>query len=244
MIKAYYRPKTLGQALELISRSGIKTALLAGQSITDAHINDSVDEVVDLQAVGLKGIRATLSTLVVEALVPLQALVEHPSVPDALREVIRAEDTYTFRNMRTIGSLLGNPSGESQLIAAFLACDAFVNIETLTGSKQVGLSDFLRDVEGSLVGAILTTLSLDISGQISAAKVARTPADRPIVAAVARKTTDGQLRLAVSGVDKTPITVDPATVEQLQPPADFRGSSAYRRAMAISLSQRVVKELE
>ena len=60
MIKAYYRPETLGQALELISRSGIKTAVLAGQSITDAHINDSIDEVVDLQAVGLIGIRAAL----------------------------------------------------------------------------------------------------------------------------------------------------------------------------------------
>lgn len=243
MIKAYYRPHSVGQALELLSRDGIKTVVLTGQSTVDAGIDDSVDEVVDLQAVGLNEVRTASSKWVVEALVSLQEWMEYPALPDALREIIRAEDSHTFRNMRTIGSLLAKPSAESQLIAALLACDAVVTLETYSGSRQVALTEFVRNPAVFLSNGLVTAVTLDVGGQISAAHVSRTPADRPIVAAVARKTFDGQVRLALSGVALSPIRVELAAVEQVQPFSDFRGSADYRRAMAVTLSQRVVDVL-
>ena len=74
--------------------------------------------------------------------------------------------------------------------------------------------------------------------------MARTPADAPIVAAVARRTPDQQTLLALCGVAQTPVLVDPDDVaDSIDPPGDFRGSAEYRRAMALTLTQRVLEEI-
>jgi CO/xanthine dehydrogenase FAD-binding subunit len=243
MIRAYHRPTHIEHALQLLTRSGMKTAILAGQSLLDAPLGDVVDELVDLQALGLKRIQEDGARLVVETLVPLQTLMEHGAVPDRLRALIHAEEAHTFRNMRTIGSLLYAPDAESQLLAALLVCDAAVDVETLMGTKQMPLTEFLSNLADSLDDGIPIAVSLDTSGRIAAAHVARTPADKPIVAAVARRGADGKVRLALSGVASMPLLIDNAKIEQLQPAGDFRGSTAYRREMALILSQRVLNEV-
>jgi CO/xanthine dehydrogenase FAD-binding subunit len=63
--------------------------------------------------------------------------------------------------------------------------------------------------------------------------------DRPIVMAVAYG--DGvTVRLAMTGVASVPVIVDPDQLEDLDPPPDFRGTSAYRSALAQVLADRVV----
>ncbi|NWF70014.1 MAG: FAD binding domain-containing protein [Chloroflexi bacterium] len=243
MIKAYHRAENIDHALQLLTRSGVKTAVLASQSLVDARLDESVDEVVDLQALGLNRIQAAGARLTVEALVTLQTLLEHAAVPAALRALIRAEANHTFRNMRSISGLLCTTDAESQLVAALLVCAAEVNIESARGSRQMALAEFLNDIDAALNGGILTTVTFDVSGQMAAAHVARTPADKPIVAAVARRGPDGRVLLALSGVARTPLLVEAAQVEQLQPAGDFRGSPLYRREMALTLSRRVLDEL-
>jgi hypothetical protein len=61
------------------------------------------------------------------------------------------------------------------------------------------------------------------------------------VAALARRTPEGKLLLALCGVDAVPVLVDPANVKAgIKPPDDFRGSREYRRQMAAVLAKRVV----
>ena len=64
----------------------------------------------------------------------------------------------------------------------------------------------------------------------------------PIVAAAARATNDGT-RVALCGIARTPELVDVDNLDRLEPPGDFRGSSEYRRHLAIVLSTRVIEEL-
>jgi CO/xanthine dehydrogenase FAD-binding subunit len=75
------------------------------------------------------------------------------------------------------------------------------------------------------------------------ARTARTRADRPIVAAVARRTPDGQRRLALTGVAAVPVLVAPTpdAADGLEPPGDFRGSTEYRRALAGVLARRALE---
>jgi CO/xanthine dehydrogenase FAD-binding subunit len=69
--------------------------------------------------------------------------------------------------------------------------------------------------------------------------------DSPIVAALARRSADGSIQLALCGVANVPVLVDPASdiKAAINPPADFRGSAEYRRQMAAIVSRRVLAEL-
>jgi CO/xanthine dehydrogenase FAD-binding subunit len=89
-------------------------------------------------------------------------------------------------------------------------------------------------------GLIVTSVRLDVRGTVSVHFTARTPADTPIVCCIARTSVAG-LRVAMSGVAPTAVLVD--DVEQLAPPADFRGSVEYRRHLARVLRARALTEL-
>ncbi|MGQ9910030.1 MAG: FAD binding domain-containing protein [Candidatus Flexifilum sp.] len=237
MIRAYHRPNTLEEALHLLARPGVHTAVLPG---FDARLDDTAEEVVDLQALaGLRAIIVDGAAVTLGALTRLQALVDDPALPDWLRETARREDVSTFRHMRTLADLLLRPEADSALLAALLVCDAAVTVQSLAGAREAALSDYLAERGDGLP----TELRLRVDGAFAEARVGRTPGDRPIVAAAARRAADGTIRLALCGVAPTPVRVEPGAVEALDPPGDFRGSSTYRKEMAALLSQRVLSQV-
>lgn len=242
LIQAYHRPHTLDEALTLLARPGLNTAVLAGGTYLTAHAED-VDEVVDLQALGLDGIARAGERLVLGAMTSLQAIVDAAAAPALLREAAHREGPNTFRNQGTIGGAMAGADPESELLAALLVLDVEVKVQTLAGSRTLALPAFLADVRAALAGGIITAVSLATEGVTASDRVARTPADKPIVAAVARKTPEGRISLALCGVARTPILVAPDQVAGIDPPADFRGSSEYRREMAVLLAKRVLSQV-
>jgi len=146
--------------------------------------------------------------------------------------------------MRTISSLILAPDAESHLLAALLVLNAVVTVQNPDARRRIPLPEFLDNGEAALAGVLVTAVTLETSGKMAMARAARTPADKPIVAAVARRLPDGSIRLALSGVGTLPGLVEPEMLGDLNPPGDFRGSTAYRRDMANVLSQRVLDELE
>ena len=248
-LQTYHRPETLEAALDLLARPGMTSAVLAGGTELNARKLEGVDEVVDLQAIGLDGIQRAGDRLVVGAMTRLQAIVESDETPPLLRETAHREGPNTFRNQGALGGVIVDADPESELLAALLVFEADVRVQTtggastMAGGRTLPLSDLLADVEGSLAGGIITEISFATDGQTASERVGRTPADKPIVAAVGRKTTDGRMSLALCGVTDTPILVAPDQNASLDPPADFRGSSEYRREMAVLLVDRVVNQL-
>jgi CO/xanthine dehydrogenase FAD-binding subunit len=243
-IKAYHRPANLDEAVRLLARPGVNTAIMGGGTYITAHMSEMIDEVVDLQSVGLTDVSYSGDQLTLGAMVRLQTLVEDSQAPALLRETARREGPNTFRHAATVGGVVVGANPESELLAALLVFEAEVQLRSSRGSQRLPLADFLGHLTAALDGGIVTAVSLATTGKTASARVARTPADQPIVAALARLTPSGQVKLALSGVAQTPILVDPDKVKgAVNPPGDFRGSGEYRRQMAATLAKRVVNEI-
>ncbi len=241
-IRAYHRPATIEDALALISHTDVDATILAGGTVVNALPEEEPVEVVDLQAIGLDTMEPAGDRLRIGAMVRLQAIVDSDLVPALLRDLARREAPSTLRNAATLGGTVAAAEPESELLAGLLAFDATVSVVQLIGSDDIPLADLLLD-RSQLGLGIITGITIAVGGDAAAERTGRTPADRPIVMAVGRRAQDGSLRLAVTGVDTTPVLVDAAALPDLDPPADFRGSSAYRRELATVLASRVMRRL-
>lgn len=242
-LNTYHRPATLDEALRLLAQPNLRARLIAGGTSLTPHLGADVDEVIDLQAIGLREVVMTEATVTVGSLTTLQALVDCVALPPVVREAARRDAPNTIRHIATLGGAIASGDWESELLAALLACDAQVTVERLNGDATIRLTDFLAARASHLYQAIITQVTFAADGVAAADRTARTPADKPIVAAVARRTTQGDVRLALAGVAETPILVAPDALDTLAPPEDFRGSSDYRKHLATVLARRVLGQI-
>ena len=238
VVSQYHRPATLHDALELLSREG--SAVLAGGTGVNAGQRTTAALLVDLQALGLEGVHVTDDgALVVGATTRLGDLATAAAAPLWLRELARKELPSSLRTLATVGGTVVAGGWESALVAGLLACDAVVTTVNREGTAELRLAVLLADPD-VIAGRIITAVRLNTTGTASVHTTARTTADRPIVACIARRTSTG-VRVAMSGVAATPVVVD--DVERLAPPGDFRGSADYRHHLARVLRTRALIEL-
>jgi len=236
LIAAYHRPNTIDDALSLLA--GPDRVPLAGGTVVNADRAPSNLEVVDLQSLGLDTTETTDAGLRIGATVTLAALSDSDAAPVALRTIARAEAPSTLRTLATIGGTIASRHADSMLLAALLVHDARVE---LAGADDRALGDLLAD--GVPAGSIITAVVIDASGTVARSATGRTPADTPIVSAIARSAATGT-RLALTGVAAVPIVVDPTDpVGTLDPPSDFRGTSSYRLELARVLAERALEGL-
>lgn len=235
MISGYHRPSTLEQALDLLASTD--AAILAGGTALVA--SGAAVEVIDLQDIGLDAIAPDGDRVTVGAMVRLRDIVDSDLVPTLLRDLAHREAPSTIRNAATIGGTVAALDPESELIAGLLVHDARLTVATQGETTEIPLGDYL---EGP-VGGIITKVSVATGGVGSAERTGRTPADRPIVSAVARRDQTGAIHLALTGVGTAPRLVDPLGLDALDPPADFRGTAEYRKHLAQTLSARAIDRL-
>lgn len=237
-VTAYWRPSSVAQAFELLARPG--AVVLGGGTRLNAGPTDTPVEVVDLQALHLDGIEPDAGdSLRVGATVTLQQLVDRDDVPAVVREAARREAPSTLRAQATVGGCIATGDAESELLAALLAHEAVVHVGGSGPIEEVPLEAVLAALPVG-AGRVVLAVTIHTAGAAAAARTARTPADRAIVAAVARATPDGR-RIALSGVASTPVLAQ--AVDELAPIGDFRGSSEYRRALAAILLDRVAEAI-
>lgn len=240
-ISAYHRPSSVEDALALLHRSTVRTVVLGGGTTVVPSRFEVPTEVVDLQSCGLAGIVIDRSTARIGATTALDTIVDDAAMPFVLRDAARREQPSTLRTLATIGGVVVGRHRESELLAALLVLDAVVTFVNGSGAHTRSLDDALAD-PSVLHNAIVTAIEVQIDGGASAARTGRTPFDSPIVAVVGRRRPDGSTVVAATGVATTPVRIDhPGAVE---PPGDFRGSSAYRRHLVVELTARVTAALE
>ena len=231
----YHRPKSIADAADLLDGPN-RLALAGGTTISHQGDGNPV-ELVDLQSLGLSGISINGSEVEIGATATLQALVDSDLIPDVVRNGAKADQPSTLRGLATVGGSVGAADGESLLLAGLLVHEATV---AFADERSVPLEEVLAD--GLSQGDLIVSVSVATGGVTAMAATGRTPRDVPIVAAVGRVGANG-LRLAVCGVGPTPQLVTEASLGQLDPPGDFRGTGAYRAHLAEVLTNRVLGEL-
>jgi CO/xanthine dehydrogenase FAD-binding subunit len=267
LLKEYYRPQTLDEALALLRRDAATVPLGGGTHLVPALTTSAV---VDLQALGLDELVIDGPRVNFGAMVRLQRLVKpaRDQVGDFVAEAARREGPRTYRNAATIGGTIAIGDPSSCLLIALLALDAEVQLR-LPDPATVSLDRLLDNPHKFLGGGLITSVTaLSAAGVPGLAMevVARTPRDKPIVAAAVRVAPAGELcgdvRIALAGVADRPVRayeaeerlkgqpfekglVDKAVAAALAGlyvPSDFKGSHEYRRSMAATLAWRALQE--
>jgi aerobic carbon-monoxide dehydrogenase medium subunit len=269
-IDRYFKPDSIAEALRLLGRRNTRTVALAGGTALLANPLSRPQAVVDLSGLGLDYIRQEGHTIAIGAMTSLQTLVTSPVIAGIadglLAKAAHSSATRTIRNAATIGGTIiaGGPS--SDLLAALLALEATA---TAASSVVMGVEDLvaLKRTPQSMKLLLEVRLQLPPAPWCGAlCRVARLPSDHAIVTvACAMRAVGGicqDIRLAAGGVGPAPLRLraaeeivrgsrlDDAVLQQtadtqqkhLSPPADFRGSAEYRRAMLGVLVRRAVQQ--
>lgn len=237
-VLAYHRPEGLDEAVALLA--GPNRRALGGGTLAVPEVrrpNSEGWEVVDLQGLGLDTIDEDTGVLTLGAMVRLGHLAIDARVPEFLGSLAVRELPSALRNQATLGGTVAQCDPDSVLLAGLLAYGAEVHCH---GHEPAPLEAFLADGPGD---RLVTAVSLQPDGIGAIAATGRTPADVPIVAAVAHQGEAGLL-LALTGVAATPVLAHPSEpAAGLEPVGDFRGSAAYRRHLAETLSARALREI-
>jgi CO/xanthine dehydrogenase FAD-binding subunit len=238
IVQEYLAPQSLTDAMELLAQSAGRTVVLAGGTRLvgelESRLRPEVDAVLDISHLGLNTLRAEGGTLFVGAAASLTDICEFEPARllcDGL--LVRAawgEGPVNLRNAATVGGVVATAETDSELYAALLALGATVRV---AGSPILIPLEDLGSPSGLLVEVQIPLRD----ARCGLARVSRTPADRPIVAAVA-VVGDGWQRVAFCGLSNIP-QLDDALVD---PWSDFKGSAAYRQAVAPILRTRALAE--
>lgn len=264
---AYYRPTNLDEALRFLRQPN--TLPLAGGTSLLATEEGTFAAVVDLQNAGLDhlswadggrllriGAMVRLAMLD-EFLAPLASL---QGAAALLRNAARRAGPNTYRNAATVGGVIASRLPDSEFLAALLVLNATVSLR-LPAPETVSLAAYLQDDE-RLPGLITEVLVFWPNGKGASERVARTPADYPIVSVTGWRPEGGAIRLAATGIGPRPAHLTAAeaalgnglnentiaaaaqaAAASANHPGDFRGDAAYRAEMAAVLTRRVLAAL-
>ncbi len=263
---AYYRPESLETALQLLAQPD-NVALAGGAQLLAQETGVTAAGVVDLQALGLANIDAVEQALHVGAMLRLSALAEYvvadieTAVPaQLLHTAIKQAGPNTYRNAATVGGVIASRLPDSELLAALLVLETSLTLHT-PEATQISLAEYLAAAERP--SGLITSITVPWqSGRGASERVARTPADYPIVAVTTWLPQNSSPRLAATGIGERPLRLTSAeapltaginqtSISQAAEnaaaaaahPGDFRGDAAYRAKMAAVLTQRVLEQL-
>ncbi len=260
MILEYHRPETIETALTLLNRPSPVTLPLGGGSVLSqplAHLRTPMVQpetpfaVVDIQALGLDQIGQSGRNLTAGAAVRLESLLQEPAVPEALRQALRLEASANLRNIMTLAGALVSSDGRSPLATVLLALDADLAGVGLNNKEVTwGLGDFLPLRAEVLRGRLITSVTFSLQARCAYCYSARTPADRPIIAAALAAWPSGRVRLVLGGFGPQPMLVldgpEPGGLEIAARNAfayagDEWATAEYRSATAAELTSRCMQ---
>jgi carbon-monoxide dehydrogenase medium subunit len=219
----YVAPKTLEEAVTLLSQTEGALAIAGGQELlTELKLHRLASPLlVDLHRVsGLQGIgrRKGEDALFIGAMTTSNELADHPEVranAQALAEAAKNMGDAQVRNRATIGGNLAFGSPKADLPAALLALEAVVHIVCSQGLRTVPIDQFFLEPyrtaleAGDIIVAVKLPLAPASSG--SAYEKIKIPANGyPLcgVAAVVECAKNGvvaKCRVAVTGVSAHPV---------------------------------------
>ena len=251
MIVEYNRPKTLEEALDLLSCAQPVTIPMGGGSALNRYSLNPL-AVVDLQELPLHSIEHQGSSFILGATVTLQTMLDTPDLPEIMYKAIRQEANHNLCQVATLAGTLASAGGRSPMVTTLLAMDATLTTISRKGENTISLGDFLPVRGEYLPGRLITQVKLPTNLRLAFDYVARSPADQPIVCAAVAQWPSKRTRVALGGYGKAPVLAldgpEPGGVEAAAQNAysqagDVWASADYRREVAGALARRCLAEL-
>lgn len=211
MITTYHRPKTLDEALELLTYPnalplGGGTLLSHASASPTDPLNATTDiEAVDLQLLGLDSLTKSGNNLELGATLTLQTLLESEHCPEPLKRAIKLEAPLNIRNAAIVAGTLVVCDGRSTFASLLLAMDAKLTVLSKQSAEEtINIGDFLplrEQVRGKLITKIVIPLNVKTAFEY----VSKTPSDKPLVCAAITQWNSGRTRLVLGGYGRSPM---------------------------------------
>jgi len=250
MIKEYFRPGSVEEAVQLLKDESSILKPLGGGTYLSRHQSEAVG-VVDLQDAGLDEIQARGQRIAAGAMVRLSQLMEHPNVCDAIKAAILLDSSLNSRNMATLGGWLMTSDARSALTAVLLALDTTLTWEPDGNRLRMGNWLPLRGQEKP--GVLMTEAEWWLRPHVVFEYVARSPKDRPTLIVAAAQWGSGRTRVVLGGYGDTPIVamdgpedrgVDVAARDAYYEAEDQWATAVYRREVAPRLALRCLDRID
>lgn len=257
----YHKPADIEEAIKLLRRPNVRTVPIAGGTALVPSAAREVEAVVDLGALGLSYIESSEAPenpggLAIGATTTLQTIADDDRVRDyadgVLVKAILDSASHNVRDAATIAGSIVAGEGNSPLLTTLLALDAHLIIRR-DNEEEITLSKWTPRDRTLILRVLLPALRI-ANTHVAYEKVARTPADQPIVCVAARTTMSAgkliNVRVALGGVGDRPRVIETAettidraaqlAVESINPPSDYFASADYRREMIGVLVKRAL----
>jgi CO/xanthine dehydrogenase FAD-binding subunit len=202
MITNYHRPKTLDEALTLLTQPD--TLPLGGGTLLSHKTADSV-QAVDLQLLGLSSLTQSGNNLELGATLTLQALLESEHCPEALKSALKLEAPLNIRNTATVAGTLVACDGRSTFACVLQAMDAKVIVISKQSPEETIAIGELLPLREQIHGKLITKIVLPANIKLAFDYVSKTPSDKPLVCAAVAQWSSGRTRLALGGYGKSPM---------------------------------------
>ncbi len=252
MIIEYHRPDTIEEAIAYLSREDPHTVVLGGGLYLNEKVKDSI-AVVDLQTLGLDTIETKGKKHILGAAVKLQNLVDREGLPMALVNGIKHQETYNRRQVATLAGTVIAADGRSPITAVLMALDTELEMVGKNNkSEKIRLGDFLPLRDEKLKGKLITRIIIPSQTRVAYHYAARSPADRPIVAAAVSQWPSGRTRVILAGFGDQPVLVldgpdangaESAARDAYSKAGDQWASAEYRADAAAALVLRCLNQI-
>lgn len=259
-VKAYHRPTTLDDALELSAEHASSLEVISGGTLTMPQVNEGhlfPDHVMDLRGLGLDYVDDGDGSLALGSTLTMSEVIDQTDVP-MLQDAARHTGSWSVRNMATVGGNLFAPAPLGDFAVALLALDAVIEVRDRGGAREVAMTDFYTSGGNTLdPDELVTEIRIpDVAGETAYLKLTRQQEPAPPVVTVAvtlvrKSDTVDQARIAMNGAGPHPLrmgdaesvlegsVLDDSTIQraadaatdEADPPEDAVSSEWYRRKM-------------
>src|SRR5688572_6523361 len=251
MITTYHRPKTLDEALTLLTQANtvpLGGGTLLSKPTTDPHKGAMSVSVVDLQLLKLDSITPKGNDLEIGATCTLQSLFESEHCPESLKIAIKLEAPLNIRNSATVAGTIVSSDGRSTFVTALLALDSKLTVKDSKKSQTFGISEYILTKPKGLIVSVSIPLNVKFAFEF----VSKTPSDKPIVCAALSQWNSGRTRLTLGGYGNSPLLamdgtedggIETAAKNAYHEATDDFASAEYRIEIAAILSKRCLANL-
>lgn len=250
MITTYHRPKTLDEALTLLTQPN--TVPLGGGTLLSQGTTDPVS-VVDLQHLGLDSITVKGNDLEIGATCTLQSLLESEHCPESLISALKLEAPLNLRNTATVAGTVVSSDGRSTFTTMLLAMDAKIEMAIFDNSKTESRISSIGEFILTRPKGLITSIIIPLNAKTAFEFVSKTPADKPLVCAALAQWNSGRARLTLGGYGSSPLlAMDGTEADGLETAAknayheanDEWASAEYRMDVAATLAKRALEALK